>query len=716
MPEFSGPVQHVALSSTLWLIALMPALGATVCALFGPLLQRSKWGKAASARLHIGSLGVSLVAIGAMVVAFGLAVQHAWQLVGMPEQERYLYCHLWRMVRLGSVDINFDLALDPLSAVMALVITGVGSLIHIYAAGYMAEDRSYWRFFTYLNLFVFSMLLLVLGDGFLVMFFGWEGVGLCSYLLIGFWYQDYKKATAGMKAFVTNRVGDWGFLAGLFLLFWGLGGSWFAGGQYQADNGPRFAAVEVREAEADADAHEHARGDVPGGAHQGAEANAAHHGAEGNGPHHGAGPGAERGARHPGSEGAAGAAGDSLLTMTALPGAPVFLDDQTEPFALSPFVRKPVPAGRHVLRIEGSPDERSRVMFGAAPGKELVVAVVGPTFTFRQLHDQLVVRNAHGQAELRANLLSKKVWGGISLVTLACLFFFVGATGKSAQLPLYVWLPDAMAGPTPVSALIHAATMVTAGVYMVARLSWLFALSPTACAVVAFVGALTALFAASIGFFQYDIKKVLAYSTVSQLGFMFIGVGVGAYWAGVFHLVTHAFFKACLFLGSGSVIHGMHAVEHDPDAAQDMRNMGGLKSRDAHHRPHLPDRVPRDHGRAHPAVRRLLVQGRDPVEGAQHAEHRRRARGAHLRDGARGGGGHVLLHVAQLLPDVRRQARQGRNRAQGPRVAGHDDLRARRPRAAVHVRGRSSRLLAPPHRSTRRTDARALARPRARGG
>ncbi|HEY3594934.1 MAG TPA: NADH-quinone oxidoreductase subunit L, partial [Polyangiaceae bacterium] len=171
---------------------------------------------------------------------------------------------------------------------------------------------------------------------------------------------------------------------------------------------------------------------------------------------------------------------------------------------------------------------------------------------------------------------SKTVWGGTSLITFACIFFFIGATGKSAQIPLYVWLPDAMAGPTPVSALIHAATMVTAGVYMVARLSWLFALSSTACAVIAVVGAVTALFAASIGFFQYDIKKVLAYSTVSQLGLMFVGVGVGAYWAGVFHLLTHAFFKACLFLGSGSVIHGMHAVEHDPDAAQDMRNMGGL--------------------------------------------------------------------------------------------------------------------------------------------
>jgi NADH-quinone oxidoreductase subunit L len=197
--------------------------------------------------------------------------------------------------------------------------------------------------------------------------------------------------------------------------------------------------------------------------------------------------------------------------------------------------------------------------------------------SFRELHDQLVMTDGRGQAVLRAALTSKTVWGGISLVTLACICLFIGAAGKSAQIPLYVWLPDAMAGPTPVSALIHAATMVTAGVYMIARLSWLFSLSSTASCVIALTGAATALFAASIGFFQYDIKKVLAYSTVSQLGFMFIGVGVGAYWAAVFHLMTHAFFKACLFLGSGSVIHGMHAVEHDADAAQDMRNMGGLK-------------------------------------------------------------------------------------------------------------------------------------------
>jgi NADH-quinone oxidoreductase subunit L len=248
------------------------------------------------------------------------------------------------------------------------------------------------------------------------------------------------------------------------------------------------------------------------------------------------------------------------------------------PFAVSPFVKREVKSGHHTLRVVpglGVEDQEVPSAMIEA-GAESVVAVVGPALAFRQVHDQLVMKDGRGQPVLRDSLMSKTVWGGISLVTLACICLFIGATGKSAQIPLYVWLPDAMAGPTPVSALIHAATMVTAGVYMIARLSWLFSLSSTACAVVAMIGALTALFAASIGFFQYDIKKVLAYSTESQLGFMFIGVGVGAYWAGVFHLMTHAFFKACLFLGSGSVIHGMHAVEHDPDAAQDMRNMGGL--------------------------------------------------------------------------------------------------------------------------------------------
>ena len=283
--------------------------------------------------------------------------------------------------------------------------------------------------------------------------------------------------------------------------------------------------------------------------------------------------------------------------MVSYPGAKVYLDSAPdaaalngprppEVFAVSPFIRKEIKAQTHNIAIvpgngaviAGDGHEEAflaHVTF--EPGEEMLLAPVGATLTFREMADQLALRDGSGKAFLLEALKRKTTWGGMTLVTLACLLLFVGATGKSAQIPLYVWLPDAMAGPTPVSALIHAATMVTAGVYMIARLNFLFSLSPAASGVIALVGASTALFAATIGFFQYDIKKVLAYSTVSQLGFMFIGVGEGAYWAGVFHLMTHAFFKACLFLGSGSVIHGMHAVEHDEVAVQDMRNMGGLK-------------------------------------------------------------------------------------------------------------------------------------------
>ena len=303
----------------------------------------------------------------------------------------------------GALQVDIALRVDPLSGTMIMVITGVGFLIHVYSVGYMAHDEDVVRYFAYLNLFTTAMLLLVLGDNILLLFVGWEGVGLCSYLLIGFWYTDDEKASAGKKAFIVNRIGDAGFLLGLFLLFWSLGahGVW--------------------------------------------------------------------------------------------------------------------------------------------------------TLSFSEIA-------AH------ASVLP------VTTVTLICLLFFVGAAGKSAQIPLYVWLPDAMAGPTPVSALIHAATMVTAGIYLIARMHFLYSLSHTALAVVAVVGAVTALFAATIALVQTDIKKVLAYSTVSQLGYMFLGLGVGAYAAGVFHVMTHAFFKALLFLGAGSVIHGM-------SEEQDIRKMGGLKSK-----------------------------------------------------------------------------------------------------------------------------------------
>jgi len=298
---------------------------------------------------------------------------------------------------------------------MLLIVTGVGFLIHLYSVGYMSheDDAGYARFFTYLNLFIAAMLTLVLGDNLVLTFVGWEGVGLASYLLIGFWYTDEEKAYAGRKAFVTNRIGDFGFLLGLFALF----------------------------------------------------------------------------------------------------------------------------------SIFGTAD------FGQLSAKVLSVR---PDW-----------------------VLTSGIFAGWTLqgaITFATLGLFVGAAGKSAQIPLYVWLPDAMAGPTPVSALIHAATMVTAGVYLVARTNFLFVMAPASMATVTLVGAATALLAAVIAFAQYDLKRVLAYSTVSQLGFMFIGVGVGAYSAGVYHLMTHAFFKACLFLGAGSVMHAMHDD-------LDIRNMGGLAKR-----------------------------------------------------------------------------------------------------------------------------------------
>ncbi len=355
---------------------------------------------------------VSVVGPGVVLAAFAVSVAIFAGVRADPPASPIIV-PLWDWMSTGSLRLPFSLQVDQLSVVMLLVVTGVGGLIHLFSVGYMGQDPGYARYFAYLNLFVAFMLVLVLGSSLPVLFVGWEGVGLCSYLLIGFWYQDRANADAGKKAFIVNRIGDFGVLIAMFLLWWALG------------------TLEL----------------------------------------------AEIGEQAPGA----------------------------------------------------------------------------------------------------------LVAGG-GLVTAITLFLFVGCVGKSAQIPLYVWLPDAMAGPTPVSALIHAATMVTAGVYLVARTSVLFALAPLSSAIVAGIGALTAIFAATIGLRQYDIKKVLAYSTVSQLGYMFVGVGSAAYAAGMFHLITHAFFKALLFLGAGSVIHAMHHAyhaTHSQDDPQDMRNMGGLRA-------HLP--------------------------------------------------------------------------------------------------------------------------------
>src|SRR6185369_4754074 len=377
-------------------IPILPLLGAAVNGVAGAVIQR-----------RFGKKAISALAVTPVVLAFVLAVIAFLQLKGLAPEHRYLLDDVSRWIDVGSLKANIAFAVDPLSCVMILVVTGIGGLIHIYSTGYMHEDPAYWRFFAYLNLFMFSMLTLVLGDSLLTMFVGWEGVGLCSWALIGFWWREWPNTTAGNKAFIVNRVGDFGFVLGIFLLFWTL----------------------------DSAGH----------------------------------------------------------------GTVVFRDLQ-----------------HHAASLEG-----------------------------------------------------QTIWG-LPVVVLATLFLFVGATGKSAQIPLYVWLPDAMAGPTPVSALIHAATMVTAGVYMIARLGFLFSMAPETLHVVAVIAACTALLAATIALTQNDIKKVLAYSTVSQLGYMFLGMGVGAYAQGIFHLVTHAFFKACLFLGAGSVIHAV-------GGEQDMTKMGGLR-------------------------------------------------------------------------------------------------------------------------------------------
>jgi NADH-quinone oxidoreductase subunit L len=332
-----------------------------------------------------------------------------------------------------SIPIDVAFGVDAMSAVMMLVVTGVGFIIHLYSSGYMQDDPGYHRFFAYLNLFCFAMLVLITGDNMAVLFVGWEGVGLCSYLLIGFWFTDSKNAAAGKKAFIVNRIGDFGLLLAMTLI------AYYCGSL-------KWSVIET----------------------------------------------------------------SSLRLLDSV---------------------KVWPIGN--LSAETLPPFLAKILLPAQPIQVYAATLVG-------------------------------------------LAIFLGCAGKSAQIPLYIWLPDAMAGPTPVSALIHAATMVTAGVYLVARTSYIFVLSPFAMATVAVTGAATAIFAASIGLLQTDLKKVLAYSTVSQLGYMFIGVGVGAFSAGFFHLFTHAFFKACLFLGAGSVIHAMHARIHDTDASQDMRNMGGL--------------------------------------------------------------------------------------------------------------------------------------------
>jgi NADH-quinone oxidoreductase subunit L len=366
-----------------WLIPVFPLVGFIINGLLGHRLKKNV----------VGLIGASMVGL-----SFALTVAIFLEYLKLPVDARPVEVSVYTWIASGTFKASVAFLVDPLSLIMMLVVSGISFLIHIYSVGYMHDDPGFPRFFAYLNFFVFFMLTLVGANNFLMMFVGWEGVGLCSYLLIGYWYEKQSASDAGKKAFVVNRIGDFGFLLGIFLIFW------------------TFGSINFREV-----------------------------------------------------------------------------------FALA--AKYPVGSG---------------------------------------------------------------------VITAITLFLFVGATGKSAQIPLYTWLPDAMEGPTPVSALIHAATMVTAGVYMVARCSALFTLAPISMMVVAIIGALTAIFAASMGMMQFDIKRVLAYSTVSQLGYMFLACGVGAFTAGIFHLMTHAFFKALLFLGAGSISHSVAGE-------LDMRKMGDLK-------------------------------------------------------------------------------------------------------------------------------------------
>ena len=372
-------------------IVFIPLFGTIINGLFGKPLDR--WNRNIIHWVGCGSIAISLFL--AFIVFF--------KFLSLPHHERVIEKVLYSWIVSGDLAVQVAYRIDPLSVVMMMVVLGVGFLIHIYSIGYMIHDPDYPRYFTYLNLFIFMMLNLVLSNNLLLMFFGWEGVGLCSYLLIGFWFEKDSASNAGKKAFIVNRIGDYGFTLGMFTLFAALGSK-----------------------------------------------------------------------------------------------------------------------GIWTLRFED---------------------------IFHHVH-----------------LLSPEI------VTIIALLLFVGATGKSAQIPLYVWLPDAMEGPTPVSSLIHAATMVTAGVYMVSRMSPLYVLTPTAMKVVAVIGALTAFFAATMALCQFDLKKILAYSTISQLGYMFLACGVGAFAAGIFHVMTHAFFKALLFMGAGSVMHAM-------EGELDFRVMGGLKKK-----------------------------------------------------------------------------------------------------------------------------------------
>ena len=446
---FPGAPENIA--NLLWAIVALPLAGAFLCGVLGRFMGRANTNFLACATVA-GSFLLSVCAVWAVGAQ---STQYISPASGAPVRWA-LWLDMGRWFAAGDFSAHYGLTVDRLTAALLLVVTGIGFLIHVYSTEYMEHDDGYWRYFAYLNLFVAMMLTLIMADNLVLLFVGWEGVGLCSYLLIGFWYKDTEKAWAGRKAFIFNRVGDFAFIIGMIFLVL-LVGATEKMGRETALGRTNFTDI-----------------------------------------------------------------GRARAWVGALHDqGPLNIE------VLREWAIRVPPAG---------PKTRMGMTL------ETVISTEGP--------------------------LQGKTFGHV--LTAALLLMLLGAAGKSAQIPLYVWLPDAMAGPTPVSALIHAATMVTAGVYLFCRLSFLLVLSPTAMAWVAMIGALTAVWAALIAFAQDDIKKVLAYSTVSQLGFMFMGVGVGVFWAAILHLVTHACFKACLFLGAGSVMHG-NADETD------IQRLGGLR-------------------------------------------------------------------------------------------------------------------------------------------
>jgi len=584
MPDFSGPIQALELARWLWLIPFFPLLGALVNALYasgllGAGLQalqaafadddapraKSPPRKVAaawtSARVAASSLALSAVSAG--VYCSVLADRAAG--------ERFLLRHLWQIVRVGQLDVGMDLAFDPLAATLVLVVTLVATALALYTArsGELKSDEVAWRFFGWLGAVVFFLVLVLMADNLLLLLLAWEGAGLAGFALVRCTQMQppQEAATAGaprgMGAFLTQRAGDGAILAGAALLFWALGGTWTSHDDYQSDLEPRISAVSI----------------TPDDTPLNADAPSLH--------------------------GGAATVGHGFLTVAALPGALVYVDDSRTPlldFAglplRTPFVHHEVSGGVHAFRV--APDDGFRLVdrgpkSGSAPyaleggvlpnynvtrfavggDRDAALMIVGPTLRFREMRDQLAVVDAKGAHRLKDALVTRGVLGGnhgLGVASLACLLVFLGACAKSIPLPLRT------VTPVSVSSLVQASGMAIAGTYLLARLAFLFSLSQTASLVVTVVGLAAALFGGMACMVQYDLRRLIAYSSISQLGLAFVAVGAHAYWVAVLQVTTHAIVKTLLLVSAGSLAHGMRSLEKDPVAAQDLRKMGGLSA------------------------------------------------------------------------------------------------------------------------------------------